>query len=153
MKIQFKTVQHSTNFLDDGALPIVKIDNQLISDRCKDYTYIKNIKNYYSNPEYRQNTLDDIFGSINILVFADNIEIGSISCFDLKNKNLFIDEIEIIDKGKGYGSLVFDELKKYFKTIKIEQAIPSAVPFYKKNGFKESGVYGCNKYPTMIWNL
>lgn len=151
MKVTFKTIEFHEGYLDEEVLSIIGIDNNLLSERNDEYQYIKNPNREYLDAELRKSNLEDMFGDMNILIYLDGKEIGAMDCYDLKNKCLFLSRIEIIDKGKGYGSLVFDELKKYFNTIDIEQAIQSAIPFYEKNGFEVVTTYATNKFSTMIW--
>ena len=151
MKIEFKTIEFDNRFLDEDALSLIQIDPDVISIRTDEYKYLKNPNMYYTDSQLRKDNLDDMFGAMNVLIFADGVEVGSMDCFDFKNKFLFIDKIETIDKGKGYGTLILTELKKHFKTIKIEQAIPSAIHFYEKNGFLSESLYSANKYQTLIY--
>lgn len=152
MKVEFKTIEFHENYLDEDVLSIITIDKNLVSRRNSEYDYLKNPNSYYLDESLRESNLDDIYGSMNVLIYLDDVEIGAMDCYTLKDKKLFLDKIEILDKGKGHGTIVFDKLKKYFDTIIIEQAIPTAIPFYEKNNFQSETIHSGNKFLTMRWS-
>lgn len=148
MNVKFKTVEFDKR-LEKDLLSVVEICSKLRTKYI--YEYLRDANYYFSNKLIRREILDDIYGSMIILAFIDGQEVGAFSCYRIEKKCLFIDKIEIINKYKGNGTAIFNELKKHFDYIKIEQAIPEAQPFYNKLGFSIATTYSCNKYPTMSW--
>ena len=106
--------------------------------------------------------LEDFTFSGNVMVFYESGRIVGYADvrYDKSIDQLFINEIEMIDKGAGYGRAAIEALKNHFTKVTsiAGESIDKSVPFWSKMGAefhdscRQCPLMGCDECPLLLYD-
>lgn len=111
---------------------MIKIEDFDFGDlTLKDFDLIMHYSGFFS--------LFQIEGKRKVFKYIENRKVIGALVFSEKPEQLILEALEVLEKNRGIGTALLNELKEYAKKVCIDEIITEAlvntIPFYQKNGF------------------